>query len=115
MAPAQAGRSRRWAARPPDSPSVAEPSARNAAATSTSLPVPVVTRASSGRSWLHSTTGQGRRTSPTLAAVAETMLIVTQVAPYVDGPAGVHGTLPQAVTALSELADLAGLSPVPVS
>ncbi len=43
------------------------------------------------------------------------MLIVTQVAPYVDGPAGVHGTLPQAVTALSELADLAGLSPVPVS
>lgn len=43
------------------------------------------------------------------------MLIVTQVAPYVDGPAGVHGTLPQAVTALSELADLAGLSPVPVN
>ena len=43
------------------------------------------------------------------------MLIVTQVAPYVDGPAGVHGTLPQAVTALSELADLAGLTPVPVS
>ena len=28
--------------------------------------------------------------------MAETMLIVTQVAPYVDGPAGVHGTLPQA-------------------
>ncbi len=43
------------------------------------------------------------------------MLIVTQVAPYVDGPAGVHATLPQAVTALSELADLAGLTPVPVS
>jgi uncharacterized protein len=43
------------------------------------------------------------------------MLIVTQVSPYVDGPAGVHGTLPQAVTALSELADLAGLTPVPVS
>jgi uncharacterized protein len=42
------------------------------------------------------------------------MLIVTQVAPYVDGPAGVHGTLPQAVTALSQLADLAGLAPVPV-
>jgi type 1 glutamine amidotransferase len=42
------------------------------------------------------------------------MLIVTQVAPYVDGPAGVHGTLPQAVTALSQLADLAGLDPVPV-
>jgi uncharacterized protein len=43
------------------------------------------------------------------------MLIVTQVSPYVDGPAGVHGTLPQAVTALCELADLAGLTPVPVS
>ncbi len=43
------------------------------------------------------------------------MLIVTQVAPYVDGPAGVHGTLPQAITALSQLADLAGLTPVPVS
>ena len=42
------------------------------------------------------------------------MLIVTQVAPYTDGPAGVHGTLTQATTALSELADLAGLSPTPV-
>jgi type 1 glutamine amidotransferase len=46
--------------------------------------------------------------------MADTMLIVTQVAPYVDGPAGVHGTLTQAVTALSELAELAGLSPVAV-
>ncbi len=43
------------------------------------------------------------------------MLIVTQVAPYVDGPAGVHGTLPQAAVALSELADLAGLAPVHVT
>ena len=41
-------------------------------------------------------------------------MIVTQVAPYVDGPAGVHGTLAQATTGLSELADLAGLSPVHV-
>jgi type 1 glutamine amidotransferase len=46
--------------------------------------------------------------------MTDAMLIVTQVAPYVDGPAGVHGTLTQAVTAFSELADLAGLSPVPV-
>jgi type 1 glutamine amidotransferase len=45
----------------------------------------------------------------------DTMLIVTQVAPYVDGPAGVHGTLTQATTALSELAALAGLTPEPVS
>jgi type 1 glutamine amidotransferase len=43
------------------------------------------------------------------------MLIVTQVAPYVDGPAGVHGTLIQATTALSELAVLQGFSPVAVS
>ncbi len=39
------------------------------------------------------------------------MLIVTQVAPYVDGPAGVHGVLTQASTGLVELAGLAGLSP----
>jgi hypothetical protein len=46
--------------------------------------------------------------------MTDTMLIVTQVAPYVDGPAGVHGTLTQATTALSELASLAGLEPVSV-
>ena len=43
------------------------------------------------------------------------MLIVTQVAPYADGPAGVHGVLGQAATGLSELAGLAGLTPVVVS
>jgi hypothetical protein len=46
--------------------------------------------------------------------MTDTMQIVTQVAPYVDGPAGVHGTLTQATTALSELAGLAGLEPVSV-
>lgn len=44
----------------------------------------------------------------------EPMLIVTQVAPYTDGPAGVHGVLRQATTALGELAESAGLSPVVV-
>ncbi len=39
------------------------------------------------------------------------MVIVTQVAPYADGPAGVHGVLGQAATGLSELADLGDLSP----
>jgi hypothetical protein len=34
------------------------------------------------------------------------MLIVTEVAPYADGPAGVHGVLGQAATALDQLADL---------
>jgi type 1 glutamine amidotransferase len=46
--------------------------------------------------------------------VADKMLIVTQVAPYVDGPAGVHGVLGQATTGLVELAELSGLSPVVV-
>jgi hypothetical protein len=44
--------------------------------------------------------------------VADDMLIVTQVAPYAEGPAGVHGVLGQAATGLCELAGLAGLSPV---
>jgi type 1 glutamine amidotransferase len=43
------------------------------------------------------------------------MFIVTQVAPYGDGPAGVHGVLPQAAAALAELAGMAGLEPVPVT
>ena len=43
------------------------------------------------------------------------MLIVTQVAPYVDGPAGVHGVLAQAAGGLTELAELSGLSPVVVA
>jgi len=43
------------------------------------------------------------------------MFIVTQVAPYPDGPAGVHGVLPQATAALGELAGLAGLAPVAVT
>ena len=47
--------------------------------------------------------------------MTDSMLIVTQVAPYVDGPAGVHGTLTQAATGLSELSDLAGLSPTVVT
>ena len=43
------------------------------------------------------------------------MLIVTQVAPYADGPAGVHGVLGQAATGLGELAGLAELTPTVVS
>src|SRR5580700_11395265 len=43
------------------------------------------------------------------------MVIVTQVAPYENGPAGVHGVLTQATTALSELAQMAGLTPVCVA
>jgi type 1 glutamine amidotransferase len=39
-----------------------------------------------------------------------TLLYVTQVAPYQDGPAGVHGVLEQSVMAVFELAGLAGLA-----
>ncbi|HXY26776.1 MAG TPA: ThuA domain-containing protein [Acidimicrobiales bacterium] len=46
--------------------------------------------------------------------MAEQMLIVTEVAPYADGPAGVHGVLPQAQMALRELGSLADLSPTVV-
>jgi uncharacterized protein len=43
------------------------------------------------------------------------MLIVTQVAPYADGPAGVHGVLGQAATGLTELARMHDLSPTVVN
>jgi type 1 glutamine amidotransferase len=42
------------------------------------------------------------------------LFVATQVAPYLEGPAGVHGVLPQATVALGELAELAGLRPRPV-
>ncbi len=43
------------------------------------------------------------------------LYVLTQVAPYADGPAGVHGVLGQATTALCELAEMSGLVPVPVA
>lgn len=42
------------------------------------------------------------------------MFIVTEVAPYADGPAGVHGVLAQAALGLAEIATLCGLVPEPV-
>ncbi len=44
-----------------------------------------------------------------------TLWAVTQVSPYLDGPAGVHGVLGQATVALSELARMADLEPVAVT
>lgn len=38
-----------------------------------------------------------------------TLLFVTQVAPYADGPAGVHGVLDQAAVGVGEIAELHGL------
>jgi type 1 glutamine amidotransferase len=66
---------------------------------------------------VHSTTGQRCRTSrkPYTPPVPDEMLIVTQVAPYADGPAGVHGVLDQAATGLRELANMHGLAPTVVT
>ena len=38
--------------------------------------------------------------------MAPSLLFVTQVAPYLDGPAGVHGVLDQAATGVMQLADM---------
>jgi type 1 glutamine amidotransferase len=42
-------------------------------------------------------------------SVEHTVLFVTQVAPYRDGPAGVHGVLDQAAVAVAQIAELNGL------
>jgi type 1 glutamine amidotransferase len=47
----------------------------------------------------------------TLEATASSLVFVTQVAPYSDGPAGVHGVLDQAAVGVAECAELAGLAP----
>ncbi|HEV7525197.1 MAG TPA: ThuA domain-containing protein [Acidimicrobiia bacterium] len=41
--------------------------------------------------------------------MADPLLFVTQVAPYHDGPAGVHGVLDQAATGMGQVAELHGL------
>jgi len=41
--------------------------------------------------------------------VGDSLLFVTQVAPYVDGPAGVHGVLDQAAVGVAQIAELEGL------
>ena len=42
--------------------------------------------------------------------MSDRLLFVTQVAPYADGPAGVHGVLDQAAVGVAECAELAGVS-----
>jgi type 1 glutamine amidotransferase len=44
-----------------------------------------------------------------LTRVYGRLLFVTQVAPYADGPAGVHGVLDQAAVGVGEVAELQGL------
>jgi type 1 glutamine amidotransferase len=41
--------------------------------------------------------------------VSDSLLFVTQVAPYADGPAGVHGVLEQASVGVAEIAEMHGL------
>ncbi len=41
---------------------------------------------------------------------APALLYVTQVSPYRDGPAGVHGVLDQSATAVAQLAEAAGMT-----
>jgi uncharacterized protein len=52
---------------------------------------------------------------PSGAVPASRLTVVTHVAPYLDGPAGVHGVLGQAATALVELAGRHGLDSVVVA
>ena len=42
--------------------------------------------------------------------MAESLLFVTQVAPYRDGPAGVHGVLDQAAVGVAQVAEINGLA-----
>jgi len=46
--------------------------------------------------------------------MAGSLLFVTQVAPYADGPAGVHGVLDQAAAGVAQLAEMHDLVPVRV-
>ncbi len=41
--------------------------------------------------------------------MADPLLFVTQVAPYDDGPAGVHGVLDQAAVGVQQVAEMHGL------
>jgi len=43
--------------------------------------------------------------------VSDRLLFVTQVAPYADGPAGVHGVLDQAAVGVAQVGELHGLAP----
>jgi type 1 glutamine amidotransferase len=43
--------------------------------------------------------------------MADRLLFVTQVAPYADGPAGVHGVLDQAAVGVGQVGEMHGLAP----
>src|SRR4051812_20076630 len=54
---------------------------------------------------------RGHATPGYLRPMVGQLLFVTQVAPYRDGPAGVHGVLDQAAAGLAQLAELNELRP----
>jgi hypothetical protein len=45
-----------------------------------------------------------------LPSVSDRLLFVTQVAPYADGPAGVHGVLDQAAVGVAQVGERHGES-----
>src|SRR6476646_5713811 len=47
----------------------------------------------------------------TVPRMAEPLLFVTQVAPYHDGPAGVHGVLDQAAVGVGQIAEMHECTP----
>ncbi len=47
--------------------------------------------------------------------MGDSLLFVSQVAPYADGPAGVHGVLDQAAVGVAQIADLHGVEPLRVT
>lgn len=49
-----------------------------------------------------------------MPGVVDRLFFVTQVAPYRDGPAGVHGVLDQAAVGVAQLAEIHGLTPTRV-
>ena len=58
-----------------------------------------------------SNTAPGYGRARYVAPVSDRLLFVTQVAPYPDGPAGVHGVLDQAAVGVGQVAELHGLRP----
>ncbi len=65
-------------------------------------------RSSSPSQWPGSRPASNRNRA-TFQHVSDRLLFVGQVAPYRDGPAGVHGVLDQAARAVAQLAELQGL------
>src|SRR5438132_1294402 len=83
------------------------PAARAGAATGTGTRI-------CGSPWTSLAHARARRHESStgyVARVTDPLLFVTQVAPYRDAPAGVHGVLDQAAVGVAQVAELHGLDP----